>query len=456
METAAVRDIQGETTISVTKSLCPVCLTVVQASVVERDGRVYLKKSCPEHGSFDVYLWPDVKHYRWVEGFALPGVAPRVVQPQTRPCPTGCGLCTSHARHSTLVEIEVTQRCNLRCPVCFVSAGVAPADPSMETLRSMFAGAMARTGPETSIQLTGGEPTVRDELAEIVRMGRHIGFEAIEVNSNGVRIAAEPGYIESLRDSGISGVYLQFDGLTDDVYETIRGRALLSTKLAAIERCREAGVQVVLAMAVVFGVNHDQVGAVLDFALANADVVVGVAFQPAFTSGRFEPEEVVPINMGDVVFMLAEQSHGLLEPYDLWPLSTSHPLCTTGTLLVPEDGTFLPVTRMLSVDEYVEDYDPASPQGSVFYDLLAKKGLSSQGGLSVVVMNYMDVMNFDLARIRECSMSVAMEDGRLIPFCSYQLTNTCGTRLHPTWGRAVAETNASMTTVSCCERQECI
>ncbi|MGV8084274.1 MAG: radical SAM protein [Coriobacteriia bacterium] len=416
--------------------MCPRCLKVVDARVVERNGAVYLEKSCPEHGPCDTYLWPDADHYRWVRTFPLPLVPPSVTHAPRAACPSGCGLCHSHVRHATLVEIEVTRRCNLRCPVCFVSAGPAPSDPSMETLRSMYEAALAQTNDETAIQVTGGEPTVRKELPEIIQMGLEVGLKWIEVNTNGLRIANEEGYIEKLRDAGMCSIYLQFDGLSDEVYEIIRGEALLETKLQAIERCRDAGVRVVLAMAVVRGVNDDQVGAVLDFALANSDVIVAVAFQPAFTSGRFEPDEIVPIGMGDVVFMLAEQSHGLIEPYDLWPLSTSHPLCTTSTLLVPQDdGAYVPLTRDLTLDEYMSSYDPTSPQMSVYFDLLAKRGLPGDGCVSVVVMNYMDVTNVDLERMRECSMTVAMEDGRLIPFCAYQLTNSSGDRLHPTWGR---------------------
>lgn len=434
--------------ISETQSMCPVCLKILDARVVERDGAVYLEKSCPEHGVCDVYLWPDAEHYRWVSTFPLPILAPSVTKPSRGACPSGCGLCHSHVRHATLVELEITRRCNLRCPVCFVSAGPAPADPTMETLRSMYSAALEQTNDETAIQITGGEPTVRRELPEIIQMGLEVGFKWIEVNTNGVRIAQEDGYIEKLRDSGMCSIYLQFDGLTGEVYEIIRGEDVLATKLKAIERCREAGVRVVLAMAVVRGVNDDQVGAVLDFALANSDVIVAVAFQPAFTSGRFEPEEVVPIGMGDVVYLLAEQSHGLLEPYDLWPLSTSHPLCTTSTLLVPHDGSYVPMTRDLTVDEYMANYDPTSPQMSVYFDLAARRGLPLEGCVSVVVMNYMDVTNVDLERMRECSMTVAMEDGRLIPFCAYQLTNSSGDRLHPTWGRA-EETDVD------CGTQEC-
>ncbi len=429
----------ASTVLSVSESLCPVCLDVIPARTVEREGAVFLEKACPEHGEFESYLCPDVDYYRWILDFAVPTAAPGVTEAPLGPCPGGCGLCTSHLRRSTLVEIEVTQRCNLRCPVCFVSAGIAPPDPSMETLRSMFIAARDKAGAETSIQLTGGEPTVREELPEIIAMGREIGFGAIEINTNGLRIANEPGYVERLRDAGASGVYMQFDGLDDEVYRIVRGAPLVATKMAAIERCREAGVQVVLAMAVILGVNDDQVGAVLDFALANTDVVAGVALQPAFTSGRFEPAEVSPINLSDVAFLLEEQSHGIVGAYDFWPLSTSHPTCSSGTLLVPEGDTYVPVTRFMTPEEYLAGYNPASPQGSVFFDLLASRGISAEGALSVVIMNYMDVTNFELDRIRECSMTVVMEDGRLVPFCAYQLTDCSGRRLHPTWGRGVKE-----------------
>jgi len=346
-------------------------------------------------------------------------------------------------RSAALVEIEVTRLCDLRCPVCFVAAGGAPMpDPDREALNAMFSSALGQTGPETSVQLTGGEPTVREDLPEIVRAGRAMGLQAIEINTNGLRIGAQPGYIEMLRDAGISGVYLQFDGLSDRAHRTLRGGSLLAAKLAAIERCREAAVQIVLAMTVARDVNEDQLGPVLEFALQNRDVVAGVAYQPAFTSGRFQPDEVKPIGLGDVVVMLEEQSRGLLTLHELWPLSTSHPLCSVGTLLLPRGDTFEAVTRSLSVDEYVKQYDPSSPQGAVFADLMAKRGIPVEGGLSVVVMNYMDIGNVDLARLRECSMVVTMEDGRLVPFCAYQLTTAAGDRLHADWGRGTRSQSA--------------
>ena len=183
----------GATVLQTTESVCPVCLRVIAARIVAEDGGVYMKKTCPEHGPVAVYLWPDKKHYQWTKSFNFSYKRPRQTVVSRQGCPEDCGLCASHLRQPTLVEIELTQRCNLRCPVCFMAAEAAraalPSDPDMAALEGIYRAIMAKTGPQTSIQLTGGEPTVRADLPEIVRLGRKIGFTAIEVNTNGVVIA---------------------------------------------------------------------------------------------------------------------------------------------------------------------------------------------------------------------------------------------------------------------------
>jgi len=193
-------------------------------------------------------------------------------------------------------------------------------------------------------------------------------------------IGRDAEYIHKLAQAGISGIYLQFDGLTGPVYEKIRGKDLLKEKLQAIEHCRAAGVQVVLAMTVIWGINHNQLGRVLDFALRNQDVIAGVAFQPAFTSGRFEVPFEKRLTMGDVIFELAEQSGGLIEPYDLWPLGCSHPLCSSATYIIEEGGANKPLTRLITPQEYIQFFDPNSPQGSVFADLAARRFRRSSTG----------------------------------------------------------------------------
>ena len=181
------------TILDCTQSVCPVCLDVIDAQVVAEGRVVYMEKKCPEHGHFKTYLWPDVDHYNWMNSFKFPCVKPEHSVASLKGCPEDCGLCTSHLRHFTLVEIELTERCNLRCPVCFMAAEAiqtsAQPGPDLSELEAIYKGIMAKTGPYTSIQLTGGEPTIRKDLPDVVRLGRNIGFTSIELNTNGVVIS---------------------------------------------------------------------------------------------------------------------------------------------------------------------------------------------------------------------------------------------------------------------------
>ena len=422
-----------------TGALCPVCLKEYPAEVYADDeGIVWMSRTCPEHGPLTTRMWPSAEHYEWLRSEAFPKTKPRNPEDIRDACPFGCGTCARHERRGTLLEIEVTRNCNLHCPVCFASAEGHEDDPTLEEIGAMYDVIADQVGTDGAVQLTGGEPTTRKDLVDIIYMGREKGFWGIEVNTNGLVIASRPGYLEDLVGAGLTGVYLSFDGLTGDVYEATCGRDILDVKLRAIERCRECGIQVVLSVAVVAGVNDDQIGDLLRFALENSDVVAGLALQPAFTSGRFEAERAMPMSAGDVIFSLAEQSDGLLEVKDIWPLGCSNPLCDTGVFLVKDESAehpsgFYPATRRMTMEEYAEGYSPDSPQGSVFLDILDAKGVEVKTGLSVIIMNYMDAVSMDTQRLRECSMMVTVPDGRALPFCSYHLTNSAGERIYPPW-----------------------
>ena len=179
-------------------------------------------------------------------------------------------------------------------------------------------------------------------------------------------------------EAGLTGVYLSFDGMTGDVYEATCGRDILDVKLAAIERCREAGIQVVLSVAVLSGVNDGQLGDLLRFSLENADVVAGLALQPAFTSGRFEADrEGAHERRAMSSSRWPSSPTGLIEARDVWPLGCSNPLCDTGLFLVrdqrgADERAYAPV-GLLSRDQACYDLgrvprglqSPDSPQGSV-------------------------------------------------------------------------------------------
>lgn len=423
--------------IELTQSVCPVCLDVIDARIIVIDNAVFMEKSCSRHGDFSTYLWPDQSHYRWMKNFKFPYLRPTALTPVDKGCPQDCGPCKSHLHRPRLVELELTQRCNLRCPVCFMKADDnqtnVTTDLKLADIERQLLNIKNQCGLQTSIQLTGGEPTVREDLPDIIALCHEIGFRAIEVNTNGIVIGHNLNYLERLTSSGATGIYMQFDGLDDEIFKKVRGANLLKTKMQAIENCRTVGIQIVLAMAVIRGINDHQMGKVLQFGLKNRDIIAGIAYQPAFGSGRFEIDDNTPLTMGDVIFELSEQSNGLLSPFDFWPTGCSHPLCDATTYILPQPQDLhpvgrelVPMSRVIGLHDYLHHFNPSSPQGSVLPDIADKMYPDHEPGLSILVMNYMDAMSMDLKRLRLCSMTVADKDGNQIPFCSYQLTNCNG------------------------------
>lgn len=419
--------------IDTTQSLCPHCLKSIPATIYEDEGCVFMDKSCPEHGNFHVYVWPDAEHYRWCSTFDFPATT-RAPQTATNAgCPKDCGLCASHKNWISLAEIEVTYRCNLKCPVCFMSAGEALAEPTLESIIDQMRGIRQREYEGVTLQITGGEPTVRDDLFEIVAAAQDIGFKVVELNTNGLVVGCDASYARRLKDAGCSNVYLQFDGVTPDVTSMLRGPGLHEVKMQAIENCRQAGMPVILAPAVVRGVNDHQLSAIIQFAMENMDVIEGISFQPAFISGRFEVDQEQRISMGDIVAMIEEQTDGRIVARDFYPLNCVSPLCDCSTYLVGDGDFYTPLSRGIGEDEYRDFFADGSTQGSTFVDVALKKyhGLGVPRGLPVLIMCFMDAWTFDANRAARCNLGVATPDGRSVPFCSYHLTDSSGRRLYP-------------------------
>lgn len=424
-------------TIRKTESVCPHCLISLPATVYEKDREVWMAKTCPEHGPFDVYLWPDAEHYEWFCRFAFPSLS-RIPQTETvAGCPHDCGLCPGHARRITLPEIEVTWRCNLTCPVCFASDRHVPPDPSLDEIRRMIQTIRNFDGPCFPLQLTGGEPTIRPDLPQIIEMAGRQGASAVELNTNGLVIGRDIAYLRALKNAGLTNIYLQFDGLDPSTTMTLRGRDVLPDKLQAIENCRIEKIPVILSVTIVEGVNDGELGRIIDFAMDNLDVIGGLALQPAFVSGRFELGQHKHLSVGDVARLISDQTEGKIEATDFWPVGSSHPLCYGSTYLLQENGGFVPFTRNLKEEEYRLHFSNTSPQGAVFMDIVANRSPANTPppGLPILIMEYMDAWTMDLARVRECNLAVTLADGSSIPFCVYHLTNSQGERLYPHGGR---------------------
>ncbi|MBR1456095.1 MAG: radical SAM protein [Oscillospiraceae bacterium] len=433
-----------------TRSVCPVCLRVVEARKrSEKDG-IYLDKACPEHGRFSTLIWEgDLPSYlRWNSNNSAID-PPRDARAADRGCPYDCGLCAEHQRKGCCMVLELTRRCNLRCPVCFAAAGEsAESDLPLSEIEKQYDYLMAHGGP-FNIQLSGGEPTVRDDLPAIIRLGREKGFSFFQLNTNGLRLAAEPEYAAVLREAGLDTVFLQFDALDDAVYETLRGRALLAEKLRCIDNCSEAGLGIVLVPVIARGVNENQVGAILRFALGRMPAVRGVHFQPISYFGRCaleRPER--PVTIPALLRMIEEQTGGALRASDFSGGGAESPYCSFhASYRLRDDGSLKCLPRRsgdgccctcsddsrLSVAGQWSGSAPAFAADGELEETSALDAFLEQTRLrtfAVSGMVFQDAWNLDLERLQRCHICEVDSAYGMVPFCAYNLTDSAGRALY--------------------------
>lgn len=432
-----------------TESVCPVCLKRI-AALKERDGdRVFLCKICPEHGEFRTRIWNGPPDYdRWRRN-RPEGSPTRAHTQEDRGCPYDCGLCPRHRQNTCCVLLEVTQRCNLGCPVCFASSGGDKAgDPAIEEIGGWYDLLLESGGP-FNIQLSGGEPTVRDDLPALIRLGKRKGFPFFQLNTNGLRLAAEPGYAAMLKAAGLDCVFLQFDGLQDSTYTALRGRPLLREKLAALDACAKAGLGVVLVPTVAAGINDGEIGALLGFAVERLPAVRGVHFQPMSYFGRYPGEPGERITIPDMLRGIEAQSSGRMKADDFSPGSAENPCCSFhARYLLQPDGSLKALGKREEScccggdasrsREYVARHWSAAPlsgsRGSLkeveprsLDDFIER---TRQYTLTVSGMVFQDAWDLDLDRLRRCYIHVVSPDRRVIPFCAYNLTGAGGETLY--------------------------
>ncbi len=440
-----------------TQSLCPECLARIPAVRFARGGDVYMKKTCPDHGEFQVVLWRGDPSY---QGWMRPKVPSYPGRPATtvaKGCPFDCGLCPEHRQQTCTALLELTQRCNLHCAFCFADSDSSrTGDPGIATIRGWYE-SLLETQHSCNIQLSGGEPTIRDDLPDLVALGRSVGFGFIQVNTNGVRLGTEPAYVERLKKAGLASVFLQFDGTHEDIHRRLRGGAFLKQKLAAIKNCRQQEVGVVLVPTVVPGVNDHDLGSLVRFALENLDVVRGVHFQPVSYFGRYPvpPSDADRITIPEVIRKLEAQTRGLVSSQDFRPPGCENALCSFhGNFVLVPDGSLKSLAPPNSCECRTTSSDGAegasnarrfvaqnwsaretkplpNVQGDFSmgqWDVLLER--VSTHRLCISGMAFQDVWNIDLDRLRDCCIHVVAREKNLIPFCIFNLTNSAGRRLY--------------------------
>lgn len=415
-----------------TYSVCPVCKARIPAEYVRRDAKIYFESRCPQHGVSATLFWQGTCDFNTWRG----NTAPQHL-PETSECPHACGLCGEHRSRTCCTLIEVTGRCNLNCRFCFADAS-ADCEPPLERLLAAIRDIASRG--DTLLQLSGGEPTVRSDLPALISGAREAGIRTIQLNTNGVRLAEEPGYAGRLAAAGLDIVFLQFDGVDDAVYTALRGRPLLRAKQRAIENSGAAGLGVVLVPTLVPGINDRQIGEILRFGVSRSPYVRGVHYQPVTYMGRIpdRPGTDDRLTLDALIEAIVLQSGGLVDKKDLAPSACDHPLCGLhGDFVVRPDGTLYPlhggsscccakkdaaVNRRFVVKRWKRTPVGPPPARIDAPDRLdTLDGFLSnvrEHGFTVTAMAFQDAYNLDLERLRRCSLHV-YDGGRMIPFCAY-------------------------------------
>lgn len=428
-----------------TESLCPVCLKKIPARYERIDGKAYMLKTCPEHGDFKVLFWRDADMYeRWMrQGIHAP--AKDRGKPEKLGCPYDCGLCDSHRSGTCTSILEITYRCNMNCAVCFADANAEKFEPDIGQIRNMYAAALG-SNRFCSVQLSGGEPTVRDDLPEIIKLGKDMGVVHLQVNTNGIRIANDIEYLRAMKDAGLDLIYLQFDGLDDAIYREIRTRDMLDIKLRAIENCEKLGVGILLVPVVIPGVNLHRIGEIVEFAKAHIPTIKGIHFQPVSYFGRF-PGEVPPdesrCGLSDVLHALCEQCPEVRMEHFV-PRKQFDPHCDfSSTYYLSEDGKLVATSRFdqnsgdSEKTDFVEKTNKYTvkrwrfqPEKQMDTPLLRFAERTLTHSFCISGMGFQDVWNIDLGRLHGCCVHIINSRCEVIPFCAFHLTSEDGRRLY--------------------------
>jgi len=464
---------------------CPICYSIIKAHIFEEDDKIYIEKECKTHGYFKDIYWSDAQLFKQQFKYAVEGDP--IENPNTKSskdCPRDCGLCEEHKTHTMLANIDLTNRCNQNCPICFANAAAAGYvyEPTLEQVREMLA--MLRNqkpNPVWVVQFSGGEPTVHPKILEIISMAKELGFRYTILATNGVKIAEDPNFPIQLKKAGLNIAYLQFDGVTSEPYIQARGYNALPVKIRAVENLVKADLPTVLVPTVVKGVNDDQLGAIIDYGFKNLGTVKTVNFQPVSFTGRIDKEELEKkrITVPDVMKLVEEQTDGRILKDDWMPISAFTPLemimekisksrrskaathihCGVGLYIFEKSGGYIPLNRFVDLDlarEIIMDelgterrimgdlrmksslvyklsktIDKKKTPEYFDYNELLKAALLNQlyeipmtlqkKGMFIGCMHFMDPYNFDLDRVERCCIHYATPDNRIIPFCAYNI-----------------------------------
>ena len=356
----------------------------IKARIVEDDGKIVMKKSCPKHGEIVDVMSMDPAFLARIEKL-YPGRDYLAPLSELR----SHGSSSVKFGRGAVLTVDLTNRCNMMCDPCFMDANQVGYVHELEwgEVKKLLDDSMTiKPRRQMSVQFSGGEPTLSPHFLPAIRYAREVGYFCVQAATNGIRFAQDPEFAKQAKEAGLRIAYLQFDGVTNEANSHRKVGNLFDVKLRAIENLHAAGIDVVLVVTVVNGVNNEQVGPIVDFAIANADKITVVSFQPVSFTGR--DEDISDELRKKQRYTLSHLAHdikdqlGITEPTRDWfPLSAlgpfsdltdllmgekaewgsmkcgCHPNCGVGTILFVNKRTkqMVPLMDFLNVEQLLSD-----------------------------------------------------------------------------------------------------
>ena len=436
-------------------SICSTCYRRVDAKIVFEDDNVYMLKRCPQHGFERSLIADDIDYYRRCrEVFIKPPEMPeRYNTPIKYGCPYDCGLCPDHEQHSCLSLIEICDACNLSCPICYAESGPHRTTyRSLEQVEAMLDCIVTNEREPDVVQISGGEPTIHPQFFEILDAAKRRPIRHLMVNTNGIRIAQDEEFAKRLATYMPQfELYLQFDSQRRDPLMTLRGADLRSIREKALERLNKLNISTTLVVTVERGVNDDELGSIVDFALQQP-CIRGVTFQPVQQAGRIQGYDPAKhrLTLTEVRRRILSQT-SVFKPEDLIPVPC-HPDSLGMGYALKLNGKVMPLTGMIDPDVLINggrntiiyerdtavrdhifklfatNHSPLS-QASTLRELLcclpqivAPKSLGYQNLFRILIVQFIDAESFDLRSIKKTCIHIAHPDAkRLIPFDTYNM-----------------------------------
>ncbi|MDE1854749.1 MAG: radical SAM protein [Candidatus Micrarchaeota archaeon] len=479
-----MEEIESMPVIDKTKTVCPECKLIIDGIIYKDGDNVMIRKYCPDDGWTIEKYWEDYDMYMRMRNYNYYGRGfdnPDVIN-KGENCPFDCAMCLRHKSHSGLVNVVITNRCHLSCWYCFFYAkeGEPVYEPSTQELNKMFVKLRNQKPiPANALQITGGEPTMREDLPQIINMAKEAGFDQIQLNTTGINLGLHPEQMVKLRHAGVSTLYMSFDGVSKRANP--KNHWEVPATLAA---ARKANLSIVLVPTVIRTINDHELGSIINFALNNIDIIRAVNFQPVSLVGRMPARmrEKQRITIPGAIKQIEQQTGGVITKDDWFSVPyvgginrfiealsgeykydlSIHFACGAGSyIFLDKDNKIIPLTRfvdaagllehlqeavnemhgksklerriiamrsLLQMNKFIDkEKQPKSINfAKLFMSVLMKHDFASVGmfqmkSLFLGMMHFQDEYTYDIKRVEKCDIHYSMPDGRVLPFCTFNV-----------------------------------